>query len=218
MTIEFEAWPKTTRLFRDITITEKIDGTNAAIIIRTGYHVSDVHQFDGEWPFWDKEAGHFWFIGAQSRNRLIQPGKTTDNAGFAQWVRDNGLTLARLLGEGRHFGEWWGPKVTKRNYGMSHKVFSIFDVDMWDVQVDQSIKHPIGDAVLTHTPVLYRGTFSEQQIMDCARTLKDLGSVAAYRFGIDGQEPEGICIFHSQSRIVQKFTFDNNDAGKWENL
>lgn len=31
--IEFKAWPKIPRLFRDVIITEKIDGTNAAIHI-----------------------------------------------------------------------------------------------------------------------------------------------------------------------------------------
>ena len=31
MPIEFKEWPKTPRLLRNITITEKIDGTNAAI-------------------------------------------------------------------------------------------------------------------------------------------------------------------------------------------
>jgi hypothetical protein len=30
---EFIAWPKTQRLFRDIIVSEKIDGTNAAIHI-----------------------------------------------------------------------------------------------------------------------------------------------------------------------------------------
>lgn len=33
MTIEFQPWPKIARLNREITITEKIDGTNAAVII-----------------------------------------------------------------------------------------------------------------------------------------------------------------------------------------
>lgn len=31
--ITFQAWPKTPRLFRSMIITEKIDGTNGAIII-----------------------------------------------------------------------------------------------------------------------------------------------------------------------------------------
>ena len=28
--------------------------------------------------------------------------------------------------------------------------------------------------------------------------------------------PEGICVYHSQTRSVFKVTLDNNDKGKWE--
>ena len=28
--------------------------------------------------------------------------------------------------------------------------------------------------------------------------------------------PEGICIYHTQTRGVMKVTLDHNDAGKWE--
>jgi hypothetical protein len=28
--------------------------------------------------------------------------------------------------------------------------------------------------------------------------------------------PEGICIYHTQTRSVFKVTLDHNDAGKWE--
>jgi len=54
----FQPWPKTPRLNRDCIVTEKIDGTNSAIVID---EVGDVY--------------------AQSRNRLITPGD--DNYGFA---------------------------------------------------------------------------------------------------------------------------------------
>lgn len=42
--------------------------------------------------------------------------------------------------------------------------------------------------------------------------LKTGGSVASPYF----MNPEGICVFHSQSRKVYKVTLDNNDRGKWE--
>lgn len=99
--ITFQAWPKTPRLFRSMIITEKIDGTNGAIIITD----------DGQ-------------VAAQSRNRLVTPGD--DNAGFAKWVADNAETLIQDLGPGRHFGEWWG-KGIQRGYGMDCKVFSLFN-------------------------------------------------------------------------------------------
>lgn len=42
--------------------------------------------------------------------------------------------------------------------------------------------------------------------------LQDGGSVAAPGF----LDPEGVCIYHTQTRSVMKVTLDNNDAGKWE--
>lgn len=113
MSIEFEPWPKIARLNRGITITEKIDGTNAAVIVTD----------EGE-------------VAAQSRKRLITPGD--DNFGFARWVAENAETLTSLLGPGRHFGEWWGQGVQRR-YGLDHKEFSLFntarygDTDFSDV-------------------------------------------------------------------------------------
>jgi hypothetical protein len=104
--IEFRAFPKIPRLKRNITITEKLDGTNACVIITE----------DGR-------------IGAQARNGLIKPGKATDNYGFAGWVQDNADELMKL-GPGYHFGEWWGNGI-QRKYGMKEKVFSLFQVVRW---------------------------------------------------------------------------------------
>lgn len=98
---EFQAWPKTPRLFRDCVITEKIDGTNAAVGILE----------DGT-------------VYAQSRKRIITPGD--DNFGFAAWVDANADTLADDLGTGLHFGEWWGLGI-QRGYGLDHKRFSLFN-------------------------------------------------------------------------------------------
>src|SRR5437868_5114667 len=100
MTIEFQPWPKVARLNRDITITEKIDGTNAAI------GVTD----DGE-------------VYAQSRTRLITP--KDDNFGFARWVAERAESIKETLGPGLHFGEWWGPGI-QRGYGVTDKRFSLF--------------------------------------------------------------------------------------------
>jgi hypothetical protein len=98
--MEFKAWPKIPRLENEVyTITEKIDGTNACVIITE----------DGQ-------------IGAQSRSRLISPGD--DNFGFAAWVQDNKQELLKL-GPGHHYGEWWGAGI-QRGYGLDHKRFSLF--------------------------------------------------------------------------------------------
>jgi hypothetical protein len=203
MAIEFEAWPKTTRLFRQITVTEKIDGTNACII----FEPCTERLVPG-----GVECGCYGYIfAAQSRNRLITPD--SDNAGFAQFVYAKHEELFVQLGYGRHYGEWWGEKIG-RKYDMTHRVFSIFNTDLWSAQVGDKISHVIGDAELTHVPVLYRGQFDQDEIMRAAIDLRHAGSVAAPGF----MSPEGLCIWHSQTRMVQKFTFDNNDKGKWETL
>jgi hypothetical protein len=103
--IEFEEFPKMARLSREIIITEKIDGTNAQILIT--------------------EDGH---IFAGSRNRFITPGD--DNFGFAAWVDAHAVELIAGLGVGRHFGEWWGQGI-QRAYGLTEKRFSLFNVSRW---------------------------------------------------------------------------------------
>lgn len=107
---EFMEFPKMFRLFRDIVITEKIDGTNAQILV----------QEDGT-------------VLAGSRTRWITP--ENDNFGFAAWVRDHADEL-RGLGIGRHFGEWWGRGIQK-GYGLDHRRFSLFNVSRW---ADDSVR------------------------------------------------------------------------------
>lgn len=104
MTVTFEAFPKIARLNRDCIVTEKLDGTNAQVIVGE----------DGQ-------------VAAASRSRLITP--EDDNFGFAKWVKDNAEEL-RELGPGRHFGEWWGLGI-QRGYGLHRRVFSLFNVSKW---------------------------------------------------------------------------------------
>jgi hypothetical protein len=104
--VDFVPFPKIGRLSRDMIVTEKLDGTNACVI---------VPEDDGP-------------LLAQSRTRLITP--EDDNFGFAAWVRDNAEAL-RQLGPGRHFGEWWGQGI-QRKYGLQEKRFSLFNVGRWN--------------------------------------------------------------------------------------
>lgn len=106
MTIEFKAWPKITRLEnkRKPIFTEKIDGTNACIVI--------------------SEDGEF---GCQSRSRIITP--EDDNFGFARWAYENKEELLKL-GVGYHYGEWWGLGI-QRGYGIEEKKFSLFNSRRW---------------------------------------------------------------------------------------
>jgi len=199
---EFAAWPKTPRLFRTIVVTEKIDGTNAAIHIERGTDDTAMNGranhvlVDGDW----------YAVSAQSRKRLIYPG--ADSFGFAAWVFANSEALVRALGVGTHFGEWWGSGI-QRGYGLAPGVrrFSLFNTDKWRHLWDN-----IGGVRVASVPVLYQGEFSETEIKHWLRNLAQFGSVAADGF----DRPEGICIWHSQTRSVFKVTLDHNDAGKWE--
>lgn len=101
---EFEAFPKIARLFREVTITEKIDGTNGVIFIGE----------DGE-----------FLIG--SRSRWITPAD--DNYGFAKWATEHKDELM-TLGPGWHHGEWWGQGV-QRNYSQPRKHWSLFNTAKW---------------------------------------------------------------------------------------
>lgn len=149
---EFVPWPKTKRLFREIVITEKIDGTNAAI------HVD--------------EAGYA--VATQSRNRLITP--EADNYGFARWVYEHAAELGMLLGPGVHFGEWWGRGI-QRNYGLSERRFSLFNT-----ATHAALNATVGDVPVGPVPVLYVGPFSERKITEWLDEMADLGSVAAPGF------------------------------------
>ena len=96
--MEFEPWPSISRLSKDAVYTEKIDGTNAAVVIEpytTDTDKSkavDVVSVDGD----------LYAVWAQSRKRFITPGD--DNFAFALWVYENAPNLANVLGAGRHFG------------------------------------------------------------------------------------------------------------------
>lgn len=108
--LTFTPFPKIARLNRDIVITEKIDGTNAAIGVTE----------DGQ-------------VYAQSRTRLITP--EDDNFGFARWVQGRADGLAEVLGIGIHFGEWWGQGI-QRGYGLTEKRFSLFNTRRWEGDLD----------------------------------------------------------------------------------
>ncbi len=101
---EFQPFPKIPRLSRECTITEKIDGTNASILIT--------------------EGGGF-FTG--SRTRWITP--EDDNYGFSKWAHAHREELL-MLGVGMHFGEWWGQGI-QRNYSQTEKKFSLFNTHKW---------------------------------------------------------------------------------------
>jgi hypothetical protein len=130
MTTEWHAFPKIPRLFRECVVTEKLDGSNASILVP------------------DDEG---MALRAFSRSREVTPGKQSDNHGFAQWVADNEPEI-RNLGPGVHFGEWWGQGIN-RGYDLKEKRFSLFNVDRWS---DEAGDRPLCCQVV---PVILRETF-----------------------------------------------------------
>ena len=112
----FKSWPKIHRWENETyRVTEKIDGTNACVIIQ---------------PY---EPG--FMVVAQSRTRILTTDN--DNFGFAKWVEDNHEELQQL-GIGYHYGEWWGQEI-QRHYGLKEKRFSLFEP--WKVEQIPSCCH-----------------------------------------------------------------------------
>lgn len=188
------------RLSRDIIVTEKIDGTNASIFIQAE------SLEDGSWD--DSHLDDIiatkdgLTMRAGSRTKWIRPGKT-DNAGFAGWAKANADELFKL-GEGHHFGEWWGSGI-QRGYGLpkGEKRFSLFNTYRWsDPTVRPSITYVV--------PVLYQGAFHTDYIDGALSELMHHGSQAAPGF----MRPEGIVVWHTAGNFGLKKTIEKDEVPK----
>lgn len=233
---EFQEWPKTPRWNREVVITEKIDGTNAAIVI-------EEHQFGASLPVVDGLVGDGdymlavifgpangedglpnteFHVYAQSRKRLIHPGKTTDNYGFAAWVQENAAALVNLLGPGRHFGEWYGQGI-QRGYDLDHKRFALFNTNRYGTNIEgmtgfHSDKHPyqISDLPIDVVPSLGRlsrpgeRVFCDMALDDVLDQLESHGSWLAPGF----MRPEGVILHHTASRQNYKILLENDEWPK----
>ncbi len=102
--VKFEKFPSIPRWNSRIIVTEKIDGTNATVIVSPNGEVS-----------------------AASKNRVLTLEQ--DNFGFCQWVKQNEKELV-TLGVGLHRGEWYG-KGIQCGYGMDTRKFALFNVSRW---------------------------------------------------------------------------------------
>lgn len=172
--MDFLEFAKMPRLAREVVVTEKLDGTNACIGI-----TSDGRMFTG------------------SRSRWITPQE--DNYGFAAWAEKHKEELLEL-GEGRHYGEWWGAGIQRR-YGLQEKRFSLFNVSRW-----AETRPACCDVV----PVLYRGMFDTAAIDGVLEALRATGSVAAPGF----MRPEGVVVFHIAGKVGFKKTLEKDDVPK----
>lgn len=209
----FEAWPKIPRWNREIVITEKIDGTNAAIIIEPVSPVSPPGNADYALAYVPDSETEGFRVYAQSRTRLIRPG--ADNYGFAAWVKEHADRLVALLGPGRHFGEWYGAGI-QRGYGLDHKRFALFNVGRWSPEDTLGSGLPV-DVV----PILGRaGSPSEMaylgfdeyepEIMAVLHGLARSGSALVPGF----MKPEGVVLFHTASRQTYKVLLEGDDVPK----
>lgn len=184
------------RLSREVIISEKIDGTNACILIT--------------------EEGQML---TGSRTRWITP--QDDNFGFSAWAHAHKDELM-TLGVGRHFGEWWGSGI-QRGYGLQkgEKRWSLFNVSRWCLAGETPQRIPTADPRIVKmqdvlpacchlVPVLRRGMFSTEMAESALHELRERGSLAApgYKF------PEGIVIFHIAANIGFKKTIERDNEYK----
>lgn len=182
--IPFVGFPKMGRLSRECVITEKIDGTNAQILIT--------------------QSGDFL---TGSRTRWITP--QDDNFGFSRWAHEHKDELL-TLGPGQHFGEWWGAGI-QRKYGLSEKRFSLFNVGRWVLPgtpktEEQEAVPPCCGVV----PTLFAGIFSTTVADNMILRLQHKGSLAAPGF----MDPEGIVIYHVALGAMFKKTIKNDSQPK----
>ncbi len=204
MSYEFKSFPKIPRLGRfTYSITEKLDGTNGIV------HITPLPEFcaqqcgrcanecDGLVQVGALEAGSVAVVGnmavfAGSRTRWVQPGKGTDNYGFAQWVRDNADELVRVLGEGTHYGEWWGQGI-QRNYGLTKRRFTLFNTHRYQ-SLPTVGSEDQDNCIVTKVPLLSIGNALggiQQDIDAVVSTLRTKGSIAAPGC----LNPEGVVLY-----------------------
>jgi hypothetical protein len=190
--VEFFKYPSIPRLYREWVVTEKIDGTNAQVLILP------LDELDSADVGLDRqmvaEANGF-ALYAGSRNRWLTVD--VDNFGFAQYVADCAFELVQL-GRGRFYGEWWGAGI-QRGYGVAEKRFTLFSTPKTGI---------VPLCISGVVPVL--GVVSHDEIADLLIDLEQTGSKVAPGYML----PEGIVAKHSKSGHLYKATLFDDD-GKW---
>lgn len=205
MLYEFEGWPKIPRFKEeDAIVTEKLDGTNAQINITAIPYGVDWTEPDSDTPcvgyYADDATETHYVVQAGSRNRWLS--LDSDNFGFARWVSTHIPELCRGLGEGRHFGEWYGQGI-QRGYGLEEKRFALFNTSRWNND------NPPPECCEV-VPVI--GNFLDfgLNVWECADTLlsqlRHHGSYAVPGY----MNPEGIILWYPHTRRFAKYTFGGN--------
>lgn len=212
--IGFEKWKSIPRLSKEtMTITEKIDGTNACIVIRSApYGIGDMQRSKTSIVRGvEKEGAPFgvelYEFAVQSRSRFITP--ENDNYGFAKWAYQNAEKLIKILGIGSHYGEWWGHGV-QRGYNMPGKRFSLFNAVRWSQTMSHLLPKTDVEELFT-VPLLYTGQV-DWSMPDALLSILSTGSYAAPTF----KKPEGIVVFLKEAGTSYKILLENDDKHKWE--
>ena len=121
-------------------------------------------------------------IGCQSRTRIITP--EDDNFGFARWAYEHKEELLKL-GEGYHFGEWWGLGI-QRGYNQIEKKFSLFNTHR------EAASLP---ACVSQVPAIHANSVEEAK-----EILIKNGSLAAPGF----KNVEGVVVFEYNTKTYWK--------------
>ncbi len=145
-----------------MSVTQKLHGSNAQLLI------------------YPDENGDMQ-LKAGSRSRWLEPGKNTDNYGFADFIYNNKQDIMDKLGEGRHYGEWCGPGI---NYGegLTQKKLILFNWRRWK---EKELPENFGTV-----PVLYTGKLSIDMVESVMEELKTNGSRLTPGF----MKPEGVVV------------------------
>lgn len=185
---EFQPWPKIPRLIgnKPVIVTEKVDGTNAAIQIPE----------DGSGVY------------AQSRKKVITP--QSDNYGFARWVDENQDEIRDLLGYGIHFGEWYGEGIQKNPLGITGKRFMLFNVTRWAPEFEDPEKYKLFSALgIEVATVVYEGLMDTVAILNTVNYLRSTGSLHKI-----GGKAEGVVVYHTASGQLFKVMCHDDDMAK----
>lgn len=196
--VGFIKWPSTPRFHKYLTITEKINGTNACIRI-----------LDGK-------------LTTQSRKRLITPDD--DNFGFARWAYDNAGALTDVLGYGVHFGEWFGEGIQKNPLGIEGKRFAHFSPWKFNDAEKERIEN---SGLVEFVPILFEGQADEWTIPHTIEMLRVYGSrvegaksteVEVFP-GPDGtytkaNAAEGVIVWQKETQQKYKILLENDSIHK----
>lgn len=207
--MDFKAFPKVPRLFREVVVTEKIDGTNAQVLIQEILDGVDPTSHDTIRAIMpDLRA---YAIKAGSRSRWLS--RTEDNFGFFQFVHENRWALVRALGTGRHHGEWFGRGI-QRGYGMKHRCFAVFNQDY----EFEPVKDADGNVIIDKVPCAGRRDAQEQPEF-LGNLITMLSLVPKVDSKTDGQPTqlpygtgpmEGFMLYFPKANVTFKITTDGD--------